>query len=398
MRLLVKPLTVGVLGQAMASFTALTPPVFAVVAAPDFGLEPRAVGGFTVSLFLGAMFSAAAGGGLVARLGAVGMTQICLLFCALGIALVASGNLALAALGGLIVGIGYGPMTPASSYMLAPVTDDRNRPFVFSLKQTSVPIGGVLAGLAIPAFVAIGGWQGAALAVALLNLALAVALLPMRGALDRAGVGPRPPRTGLRAAAEVLRRNRRLRQLGIMSFAYSAVQLCLGAYLVSYLYEDIHLSFAAAGFVLSLAQGMGIVGRLAWGYAGARLVSARTVLAGLGIVTAVASLATAAMADSWPIVAIAAVAAIYGGTAIAWNGLFLAEIVRVTPRDQSASATGAALFLTFGGMVVGPATFGILAGVLGYSAAFAAIAVVTLVPGLWLLGPEPAASGAEPAE
>ena len=396
MRLLIKPLTVGVLGQAMASFTALTPPVFAVVAAPELGLVPREVGGFTVLLFLGAMFSAAAGGGLVARLGAVTMTQICLLFCAVGIALVASGNLALAALGGLVVGIGYGPMTPASSHLLAPVTDDRNRPFVFSLKQTSVPIGGVLAGLAIPALVGAGGWRGAALAVALLNLALAAALLPMRHAMDRAGGGPRPPRTGLRAAADVLRRNRRLRQLGIMSFAYSAVQLCLGAYLVSYLYEDIHLSFVTAGFVLAVAQGMGIAGRLVWGYVGAGLLPARTVLAGLGIVTAAASLATAAMADSWSMIAVLAVAAIYGGTAIAWNGLFLAEIVRVTERDQSASATGAALFLTFGGMVVGPAAFGILAGAFGYGAAFAAIAVVTLVPGLWLLRPEPAVSAAEP--
>ena len=77
--------------------------------------------------------------------------------------------------------------------------------------------------------------------------------------------------------------------------------------------------------------------------------------------------------------------------AIAWNGLFLAEIVRVTARHQSASATGAALFLTFGGMAVGPAAFGLVAGAFGYGAAFAAAAVVTLVPGLWLLRAEPSA-------
>ncbi len=399
MRRLVKPMTVGVLGQAMASFTALTPPVFAVVAASDLGLVPREVGGFTVLLFLGAMYSAAVGGGLVGRLGAVGTTQICLLFCAVGIALVASGNLALAALGGLVVGLGYGPMTPASSHMLAPVTDERNRPFVFSVKQTSVPIGGVLAGLAIPALVAVGGWRGAALTVAVLNVALAVALLPMRGAMDGGGAGKkRVPRTGLGAVIGLLRRNRRLRQLGIISFAYSAVQLCLGTYLVSYLYEDILLSFALAGIVLAVAQGAGICGRLLWGAIGGRLVPARYVLAGLGIMTAAASIATAVMAADWPLAAILVVAALYGITAIAWNGLFLAEIVRVTARDQSASATGAALFLTFGGMAVGPAAFGLVAGAFGYGAAFAAAAVVTLVPGLWLLRAEPSATAAEAAK
>ncbi|WP_417276298.1 hypothetical protein [Castellaniella sp.] len=41
--------------------------------------------------------------------------------------------------GALLIGLGYGPITPA-----------HRMSFVFSIKQTGVPLGGVLAGLVVP--------------------------------------------------------------------------------------------------------------------------------------------------------------------------------------------------------------------------------------------------------
>ncbi len=392
MQALVRPLAASLAAQALAAFTALTPPVFAVAAAPDLGIAATSVGVFTALLFLSAMLSATAGGGLVDSLGPIRTTQICSLLCAAGIALTATALLPLAALGGLVVGLGYGPMTPVSSHMLAQVTSERSRPFVFSLKQTSVPIGGVLAGLVIPVLTAEYGWRAAALCVAALGVAVALALEPLRLGLD----GPAHPdrlrlRLDLGTAWRTVQRNPRLRALGLVSFVYSAMQLCLGTYLVTFLAEDVGLALVQAGLVLSAAQGAGIAGRLLWGAMAERVISARRLLAALGLVMSVAAALTGLFTAGWPLGAMVAVGILFGVSAVGWNGIYLAEIVRVTSPEQSARATGGVLFFTFGGMMAGPALFGAIVGAAGFSAAFFAVAAMTLVPGVLLLRREPLA-------
>lgn len=374
----------------MAAFAALTPPVFAVAAAPDLGIAASEVGLFTTFLFLTAMFSAAAGGALVADFGPIRATQIALLCCAGGIALTATAVLPLAALGGLVVGLGYGPMTPASSHMLAKVTTARSRPFIFSLKQTSVPVGGVLAGLCVPALVGAWGWRGAALTVAALSLAMALAIEPWRAGLDGRMARRVRIRLGLGDALRVVMGEPRLRQLAFTSLAFSAMQLCFGTYLVTFLAEDVRLSLVQAGLVLSAAQGAGIAGRLTWGAIADRLVPARLLLAILGVAMSVSAVLTGLVSGDWPMVAILAVGILFGASAVGWNGLYLSEIVRVASPQQSASATGGVLFFTFGGMMVGPAVFGAIVGAAGFAVAFWTAAVITMLPGLLLLRPEPA--------
>jgi MFS family permease len=69
--------------------------------------------------------------------------------------------------GAFIMGLGYGPVTPASSHLLA-----RNAPLgimalVFSIKQTGVPLGGAMAGAIVPHLVIFCGWRRTALLVVL---------------------------------------------------------------------------------------------------------------------------------------------------------------------------------------------------------------------------------------
>ena len=59
-------------------------------------------------------------------------------------------------LGALIIGLGYGPITPASSAILNEVTPNRIRALIFfSIKQSGVPIGGAIAGILVPSFILI---------------------------------------------------------------------------------------------------------------------------------------------------------------------------------------------------------------------------------------------------
>jgi MFS-type transporter involved in bile tolerance (Atg22 family) len=86
------------------------------------------------------------------------------------------------------------------------------------------------------------------------------------------------------------------------------------------------------------------------------------------------------------VVAVLAVCACFGATAIGWNGVQLAQVARLAPAGQAGAVTGAAGFITFAGVVVGPPTFALLAGVTGsYRVGFVAFASLALIGGLRLL-------------
>jgi MFS-type transporter involved in bile tolerance (Atg22 family) len=81
-----------------------------------------------------------------------------------------------------------------------------------------------------------------------------------------------------------------------------------------------------------------------------------------------------------------AVCAVFGGTAIGWNGVQLSQVARHAPPGQAGSVTGAAGFITFTGVVVGPPLFALLAGATGsYRVGFAAFGTLSLACGAWLL-------------
>ena len=99
----------------------------------------------------------------------------------------------------------------------------------------------------------------------------------------------------------------------------------------------------------------------------------------LGVVMAVAAFATAGMTDAWPYALLLVVSAIFGASAIGWNGVFLAEVVRNAPAGTAGSATGASLAMTYAGVVVLPTAFWLIVHLSGsYAAAFAAVGAFTL--------------------
>ena len=162
--------------QAMVSMALLTLPVMAPVVAGALGVSSVYVGVYVAIVYVGAILASLAAGTAVARYGAIRVSQAGLLICALGLALCTVNSVPVIALGALLIGIGYGPVTPASSHLLARTTPARSLSLVFSLKQTGVPLGGVLAGLIVPSLLLVTGWQGALLLVSLLCLVCAVTI------------------------------------------------------------------------------------------------------------------------------------------------------------------------------------------------------------------------------
>src|SRR5258706_4010584 len=192
MKGVVWPLIVTMAIQAVVSLVVYTPPVLAAVAQAEIGLPASAVGVVTALIYLAATFTGFSAGNLINRFGAMRASQLSLVFCSAGMALMASANAWLVALGALVIGTGYGVVTPSSSAILAERTPDGMRAFIFSLKQTGVRIGGALAGALIPVLIIGFGWREAALIAGLSWLVLGIAVQPYRAGVDLAPHAPPP--------------------------------------------------------------------------------------------------------------------------------------------------------------------------------------------------------------
>ena len=358
-------LTVTLAIQAMVAMAVLTLPVMAPAVAQALGASAAYAGVYVAIVYAGGMAASLAGGTAVARWGAIRVSQAGLVLCAAGLALCAVPSLAAMALGAFLIGLGYGPITPASSHLLARTTPAHRMSLVFSIKQTGVPLGGVLAG----------------------NLVCALIAQPLRPALDEDRDPRRPLVPGsLAQPIRVVLSHPALRMLAGCSFVFSIAQLSLTTYLVTYLHATLAYTLVEAGLALSVAQAGGMAGRGLWGWVADRWSGARRVLSALAVLMALSAIATAVLQPGTHYLLVLAVLVVFGASAIGWNGVYLAEVARQAPPGLASVATGGTLAITFFGVVLGPPAFGALVGLFGtYRASFALLAVPTLLCGLVLL-------------
>ena len=378
--------------QMLTAMLQQSVPVMAPVAAPALGLAKQDVGYYTALTFLGANFSAVAGGIMAARWGAVRTSQVALGTCGLALVLFGSAWLPLIVLASWLMGIGYGPATPASSQVLSRLTPPRFANLVFSIKQTGVPLGYVLAGLVVPLLVTLWTWQIAAVALGGGCIVLAGALEPLRGRLDVERHGTAPPLgraiRGFFDPVVAVWRHPVMRRLALVSFVFASTQVSVIAFLVVYLEDDLGFSLVDAGLLLAVGTACGAVGRIAWGLLADATARPLLVLAGLAAGMTAASLLLAAAQPGWSFGAVAAVAALAGITMVGWNGVYFAEIARQAPPGQVGTMTGGATFFTYSGPLIVPPLFSLLLGwfgsfALNYALAAAASAAAGLV--LWRL-------------
>ncbi|MBP7458949.1 MAG: MFS transporter, partial [Ottowia sp.] len=370
-------LTVTTAIQAMVSMALLTLPAMAPAVARALAVPSTLVGAYVALCYFAAMLSSLVGGTLVRRLGAIRVSQLGLGLCAVGLALCALPWLPAVALGALCIGAGYGPITPASSHLLALTTPAHRMSLVFSIKQTGVPAGGMLAGALVPGLSLWLGWQGTLLAVAGVCALCAALAQPLRAALDadRQPAQPLALQALFKPIGMVLGQPS-LRALAACSFLFSAVQVSTTAYMVTYLNESLGMTLLAAGAALSVSQLAGVVGRIAWGAVADRGLGPRNTLMLLATLMMAGSVLTALLQPQWPTLLIWAIVALLGASAIGWNGVYLATVARQAPPGQAGVATGGTLLFTFMGVVCGSPAFGALAGASGsYRIAFAALAL-----------------------
>lgn len=385
------PLGITFAVQALVAFAVYCAPVMAPVAGPALGFSAAAVGYYIAATYFGSMIGSAVAGGWVARFGPIRVSQAGLALCLAGLLLAASASPPLVMLGGFVVGLGYGPTTPASSVILVRAAPPGMFALTFSVKQTGVPAGGVLAGALVPGLVLALGWQGAAAAIGVACFALAVAIGPARARYD-SELDPAAPLSFRSALAPVklVLATPRLREMCVASFVFGGVQITLVTYLVTFLVESFALSLVLAGLVMSVSQVASVAGRVLWGVLADRVFTRRVMLGFLGLGMGLSALGALGASPDWPRALLFGYAIVFGATAVGWNGVWLAEIARLAPPGRTSEATGGCLFFTFLGVVVTPPAFNAMFSASGsYAIAYAVFAVPAIAVGAWLLARMP---------
>ncbi len=374
--------------EALATLGVLALPVAAPRIIEALSLNPALLGGYSAILYGIGMFSSVAGGNLAHRFGGIRMIQLGLGSVAAGLLLAAHGSVPAFAVCAVLVAIGFGPLTPASTLILSRVIPAGTAPIIYSLQKMAVPFGGLLAGVLVPAFAFWFDWQGALIATGALCVIGLCALQALRAEHDRHrektyGISPR----AIAGAVKTVARLPDLRLAAFGMFTFSGIQFSFLSFYVTYLTKGLGLGLSSAGAMLAFSQGVAMISRVLWGWIATRHVRPRLVLAALGLGMMVSAILAGLSSADWPIAALAGVALIFGTTATGWNGVMLAEIARAAPPGRVGEMTGGALFFGFGGSMIVPALFGVLLDVTDgdYVVCFGMVAGVALSAGLLFL-------------
>ena len=322
--------------QAAASaVTSALGPIAPLIMA-EFAISRAQVGLVQTSIYLSGTWSAMVGGRIADRAGERS-------------ALIASGlltGLASAAAGlvgpfwaflavAFVVGIGTGVQNPAGSAAVMRWFPPRRRAFAMGIRQTGVPVGGVLAATAWPWVATAWGWRTAyILAGVMACLGTALIALSYWDPERESGAA-----TATRSMQDLMS-DRRLWLLALTYNVQIAAQYSVTVYFVLFLHEALDVPIIAASGLLAIVSVTAIGGRIGWGlisdswFSGAR----QPVLVIIALLTLISMLTAAALPSHAPRALAMLLAVMIGLTAFSWTGIYGTLAIELAGRASAASA------------------------------------------------------------
>lgn len=323
--------------------------------------------GLLVSAYFGAAaFASIPGGRLTERVGygsAMKLALASVIVSCLGIALVAQ-HWTHVAFFLALSGVASGIVQPAADFGLARSFPARRRGIGFGIKQASVPLGTMIAGLAVPVVGLTLGWRWALAMVVPLAAAVFAAMPPRR---------PQPKLRRARSGSG----DARLAGLVVMAVAGGAA-VASNTALTAFFVESAVASgipVGTAGKMLALGSIFGLIARVGSGWAADHRPGRELPTVTALLVVGAAGMLLIAAGGRLSLLVVATILAF--GAGWGWNGLFAYAIVRANPASPGVAAGITIVGIRIGG-VLGPATFGLLSQRTSYAAAWSASAAALL--------------------
>jgi len=247
------------------------------------------------------------------------------------------------------------------------------RGFALGIRQTSVPIGGLVAALGLPPIV--DHWSSRAALLVLAGFSLVAACLAavwlVEGPLRDDG------QPALDALSHPLR-DRRIWRLSLGSALLICTQVAITGFVVIFLESQRDLSATEAGLVLAAINVVGAAGRLLSGLQSDRRGGNRVALIrSIATATTVAVAAAAVLAGAavWLLV-LALVAG--GGLSMCWNGLAVAAALETAGPRRGGAALGLQQTLVGAAVAVTPLVFAPFVASTSWRAGFLVAAALPL--------------------
>lgn len=378
---------------AVTTTTVSVLPVFltgglAVQISAELGFDPAGLG-LVVALFFGiSALAALPCGWLVERYGSGPTSRIAVVGAAVVMACVAAYARSYAALVVILLCSAWCNVLGqlSSNLTLARYVPASRLGLSFGIKQAAIPTATLLAGVAVPAVALTVGWRWAYVIGA--GLALAALLVAPR---DTVGREQTPATPGERATGA-------LTVIGIAAGLAAASSSALGIFLVASA-VDRGIDPGTAGLTLTLGSVVGLVLRLAHGWAADHRSGGHIAVVAASLVLGAGGLALLAVPGTTALV----VGTVLGfGLGWAWPGLLQFAVVRLNP-SAPAAATSIVQVGVYGGGFIGPVGFGFLAAAYSFPTAWLVgagtmlVAAVLMVAGRRMLVAHRVARAAAPA-
>ncbi len=330
----------------------------------DLQISRASVGLISTAVFLTAAPSALFGGRAADR---VGERSVLILSGVLGalaaLSVTASSGFWTLVLSCLFLGLGNGIQNPAGSAAIMRWFPQHQRGFAMGIRQTGVPIGGMLAAGVAPILAIHYGWRSAYLVGGLLSLI--GALLIVVAYFDP----PRKPIAGTPAMRSLkdLARDKRIRHLAIIFNCQVFTQMAATTYFVLFLHETFAASVVTAGALFVVVNIAAMVARIGWGLVSDRRFQGKRqpVLFIILALTVCSTLSAALLPSSSPLWIVALLSILFGISAFAWTGILGTLVIEIAGPESAGSAISLVQVLSTPATLLAPPLFGLLADVSG---------------------------------
>jgi sugar phosphate permease len=325
-------LALGTGAQTAYSAVFLGIPVLAPALQKEYDLDLTHVGLAIAAANAGSVFTLLAWGLLADRVGERVVLSVGLTGCGAGLLVAAFAP----SFGVLVIALTLGgasgaSVNAASGRAVMSWFGREERGFALGIRQTALPIGGLLAAVLLPPIAAAGGLRAGLVALAAGCLVAAVAGIT--------GLREAPHEEGELTEIGHPVRDPRMWQLSVGSGLILAAQVSILSFLILFLHGERGLSTAAAAGVFAVIQALGAGARIVTGRWSDRLSARIAPLRRLALGLAV-TLAAAAALLSAPLQVLIPVFVIAGALSLSWNGLSFTAAAELAGRRRAGAAIG----------------------------------------------------------
>jgi len=346
--------TISVITQGLATLA----PFFQA----EYNLSRGMIGMISILANLGGFFVYALAGKAVDVFGEriiISLGSISIGLISMGMIFVKSFNYLLLSI--FLMGIGLATATPGGSKAIKTWFVKEQRGMAMGIRQTGVPLGGMIAALAFPFLSLKYGWRTALFIAGFATVLSAIVYFIFYK--ERSEDICEKKSAGLGESVSEfykLLSNTSFLSASIISVVLVASQFTIVTYMILYLVEDIKLSLIWGGTILAVTQFSGAAGRIIWGIVSDRVFKGnrKKVLMIIASLTASMIILLAFLTNCSSVLWIILIVALLGFSAIGWNGLYITMISELVPDNQGGAAVGLALTITQIGVVAGPPLFG----------------------------------------